>query len=122
MPRKAKLSIIDSGHAKQPDFSIPAPDAKHHDAAAQHYEEAARHHRQAAKLYRSAPTTRRPAITPTWRTRTTCKRSAHAEEAAKAHMKIISTILTEAALRVFKGKRGQNDEIEHEGSSQRQAS
>ena len=54
MPRKAKLSITDSGHAKPPDFSIPKPGAKHHDAAARHYEEAARHHRQAAKLYRSA--------------------------------------------------------------------
>ena len=74
MPREAKLSITDSGHAKPPDFSIPAPGAKHHDAAAQHYEEAARHHRQAAKLYHRA-TTRRPAITPTWRTRTICTRS-----------------------------------------------
>ena len=54
MPRKAKLSLTDWGHARQPDFSIPVPGAKPHDAAAQHYEEAARHHRQAAKLYRSA--------------------------------------------------------------------
>lgn len=54
MPRKTKLSIIDWGHAQQPDFSIPVPDAKHHDAAAQHYEEAARHRRQAAKLSDSA--------------------------------------------------------------------
>jgi hypothetical protein len=53
MPRKAKLSTTDWGHAQQPDFSIPAPGAKHHDAAAQHYEEAARHHRQAAKLYQT---------------------------------------------------------------------
>jgi hypothetical protein len=55
MPRKAKLAITDSGHAKPPDFSIPAPAAKHHDAAAQHYGEAARHLRQAAKLNDSAP-------------------------------------------------------------------
>jgi hypothetical protein len=53
MPRKAKLSNTDWGHAQQPDFSIPAPAAKHHDAAAKHYEEAARHHRQAAKLYQA---------------------------------------------------------------------
>jgi hypothetical protein len=53
MPRKAKLSKAESGHAKQPDLSIPAPGAGRHDAAAQHYEEAARHHRQAAKLYSS---------------------------------------------------------------------
>ena len=54
MPRKAKLAITDSGHAKPPDFSIPAPAAKHHDAAAKHYGEAARHHREAAKLNGSA--------------------------------------------------------------------
>lgn len=50
MPRKAKLSPSDWGHAHAPDFSIPALSARHHDAAAQHYEEAARHQRQAAKL------------------------------------------------------------------------
>lgn len=55
MPKRTKLSITDWGHAKPPDFSIPAPAAKHHDAAAQHYGEAARHHRQAAKLNGSAP-------------------------------------------------------------------
>ena len=54
MPRKAKLCLIDSGHAKQPDFSIPMPGAERHDAVAQHYEEAARHRRQAAKLSSSA--------------------------------------------------------------------
>ena len=54
MPKRTKLSITDSGHAKPPDFSIPAPGAKHHDAAAQHFGEAARHHRQAAKLNGSA--------------------------------------------------------------------
>jgi len=53
MRKKAKLSLDDSGHAKQPDFSIPAPGARHHDAAALHYGEAARHQRQAAKLNRS---------------------------------------------------------------------
>ena len=53
MLRKAKFSGADSGHAKPPDFSIPPPEAKHHDMAAQYYEEAARHHRQAAKLYSS---------------------------------------------------------------------
>jgi hypothetical protein len=53
MPRKAKLPETESGHAKRPDFSIPPPEAKHHDVAAQYYEEAARHHRQAAKLYSS---------------------------------------------------------------------
>lgn len=53
MPRKANLSITDSGHAKQPDFSIPAAGAKHHDAVAKHFDEAARRQRQAAKLYQS---------------------------------------------------------------------
>ena len=53
MPRKAKLSEAESGHAKRPNFSIPPPEAKHHDVAAQYFEEAARHHRQAAKLYSS---------------------------------------------------------------------
>ena len=50
MPRKAKPSITDWGHAQQPNFGIPLPGAEHHDAAAQHYGEAARHQRQAAKL------------------------------------------------------------------------
>ena len=50
MLRGTRLSITDSGHAKRPDFSIPAAGAKHHDAAAKHFAEAARHHRQAAKL------------------------------------------------------------------------
>ena len=54
MPRKAKLSIPDWGHARQSEFSISGPYARHRDAAAQHYEEAVRHYRQAAKLYRSA--------------------------------------------------------------------
>lgn len=53
MPRKAKLSGAESGHAKRPDFSIPPPEAKHHDVAAQYYEEAARHHRRTAKLHSS---------------------------------------------------------------------
>jgi len=53
MPKGTKLVITDSGHARRPDFSIPAAGAKHHDAAAKHFAEAARHHRQAAKLYQS---------------------------------------------------------------------
>jgi len=48
MPKGTKLVITDSGHARRPDFSIPAAGAKHHDAAAKHFAEAARHHRQAA--------------------------------------------------------------------------
>ena len=40
------------GTRQPPDFSISAPGAKHHSAAAQHDEEAARHRQQAAELYR----------------------------------------------------------------------
>jgi hypothetical protein len=54
MPKRTKLSITDWGHAKPPDFSVPAPAAKRHDAAAQHFAEAARHYRQAAKVSLSA--------------------------------------------------------------------
>jgi hypothetical protein len=54
MPKKAKLSLTERGHARPPDFSIPLPGARHHDAAAQHYGEAARHQRQAAKLHQIA--------------------------------------------------------------------
>jgi hypothetical protein len=53
MPRKAKLSITDSRHARRPDFSIPAAGAKRHDATANYFAEAARHRRQAAKLNQS---------------------------------------------------------------------
>jgi hypothetical protein len=86
MPRKAKLSIDDSGHAKPPDFSIPLPGAKHHDAAAQHYEEAARHQRQAAKLYRS--THHEEASQPAQLAQADqLRRVQQAEEAAKANLK-----------------------------------
>ena len=105
MPRKAKLSITDWGHAQQPDFSIPVPDAKHHDAAAQHYEEAARHHRQAAKLYRfRVPRQGQPSRPPGVRA-PSARRARRQRKPPRPTSRIISKILAEAALGVFKGKR-----------------
>jgi len=86
MPRKAKLIITETGHAKQPDFLIPMPGAKHNDAAAQHYGEAARHQRQAAKLNGSAP--HEKANHHAHLTNAHDQRGVqHAKEAAKTHLK-----------------------------------
>lgn len=86
MPRKAKLAITDSGHAKRPDFSIPAPGAKHHDAAAQHYEEAAQHHRKAAELYQAGHY-QKASHHAHLAYAHHLEAERHAAEAAKAHMK-----------------------------------
>ena len=108
MPRGAKLSITNSGHTKPPDFSIPVPAAKHHDAPAQHHEEAARHHQQAAKLYQSShrgKVSHRAHLAHVHRLRA----EQRAEEAAKAQMKNHFAILTETALvEKFRKKSGEN--------------
>jgi hypothetical protein len=86
MPRGAKPSPTDWGHAKRPDFSIPVPAARHHDVAAKHYEEAARHHRQAAKLYqigRAQKASHQADMAYSHH----LKATQHAADAAKAHMK-----------------------------------
>jgi hypothetical protein len=86
MPIGAKRPISDSGHAKPPDFSIPVPAAKHHDAAARHYEEAARHHRQAAEHYKSGhheKASHHAHLAYAHHLHA----EQHAEEAAKAHIK-----------------------------------
>ncbi|MGA2987078.1 MAG: hypothetical protein ABSG32_25040 [Terriglobia bacterium] len=86
MPKGAKRSIIDSGHAQRPDFSIPAPGAEHHDAAAEHYEEAARQHRQAARFYQAGHYERASHHAQLAYAHH-LQAVQHAEEAAKAHMK-----------------------------------
>ncbi len=71
MPKRTKLSITDWGHAKPPDFSIPAPVLQNTTTRQRSTME-----RRLAIIGRRRnltvpPGTRRPTITPTSRMRTT---------------------------------------------------
>ena len=74
MPREAKLSIIGSGHANPRIFRFPPPEQN---TTTQQHNTMKRRLATANRQpnFTSAATTRRSAITPTWRPRTHCMRS-----------------------------------------------